>query len=630
MRRRDFPMYLPSHRHRKLSRWTNRLTVLAMFAVMTLICDLRWSNTTVLSTDTSVIDGIFRKQGTYSFRYDSHPLAEHETRTIQELRSTIDGKSKGLQAFLHATNEVIRNKCQLKANVRTQMQNGTVLHVPAEENRYHVPWFIPREHYRLNTVRESRNRVIYSPVRLAAGDGLGHAMASMNFEIRVAHLLGLSFSHREAYYSSLSGSNPDAVDEFFGWANGVERRRSELEKYVCDLSGDSEPDGTLRDLQKCHLCKGLQGRNKFGIEHLADIPEDIVTTCLKIGVLNKEQQNLCDKHKHQFLALNSRPNTLFQVPHINCSARRSSSIFGDTKHYYWHKYWGTSKFLSNAAMNLRRKTIRSREIILSENHLSIAVHVRRGDFIEMESVKRSRAVLADDTYAELINKALIAVSQVESIFRHMPIALHIFSEGKLTSRNVLSTHNITFQDKTYYDINGIARDVNWWFQLVERSARNLDCSSKKQEGDCKLCWQRQQDIDDMKNRLRIYLRISEPTLQSLHEMISADIFIGSVSGMSTHIVWALSRGISLIPSGSPVGSEGLLKSGYRERVCCTVSFDRHNFRFNEAMLLQYWDLYAKANEKSAQRALRERRTAIFQKNARARYFWRYRGHVKPL
>lgn len=485
--------------------------------------------------------------------------------------------------------------------------NGTVQPILDDVNRFHMPWFVPRNNYRLKTRKEARNRIIYSPSSGAAGDGLGHAMASKNFLVRAAHILDLALSHTEEYYSSLTMSDKYAVDKFFGWTDGVEVRRSDLQEHVCippGGPGKQWDDSSANGQHKCNTCTGILPGNKYGIKKLVVIPETVVDDCMKIGILNSAKKAKCEQSLTRFLQKNKEPNTLFSISDHMCNFRRSSNIFGDTKHFYWHKYW--AKHGIWPAQNLaqiHKKKILFRELKLQEHQLTVAVHVRRGDFIEMKQVRARRKVLPDAGYAELINQALIVVNLEGGIFSNMPIAVHIYSEGKVLAKQGPLSHNIEEQDRKYYDSGGTARDSNWWIRLIEATAKRHVRREGKSKERCIFCWRNRQEIDNMMKRLNVSLRISEHTLTSLDEMISADIFIGSVSGMSTNIVWSLTRGVSMLPVGMPVNSEGQVPGGY-EHICCTVSFDTTTFKIRADKLFSYWHEYSEANKDSAARAVK--------------------------
>jgi hypothetical protein len=409
------------------------------------------------------------------------------------------------------------------------LENGTVVKVPPSWSRFNTPWFVPPRTFRLKSLAEARYRVLYSPFRHAMSDGIGHSMAVLNYEIRTAHSLGVACSHRASNYSSLTATDVAAVEDFFGWGAGVAIQRAELQRSVCVPEGGPDagwPSESWPGRFQCNTCAAIRDGNKFGIKGLVQVPSSVSYECV-----NKTRpQAVCRRETAAFVREHDRSHTLFQLPTEVCARPVSDSQFGDTKTYYWHKYWDRHAFPSAKRAASAGAT---RDVQLSEATLSIAVHVRRGDFLD-PAVRKKRLVIPDETYAHLICRAVQVVQDEGGVFSRMPIHVHIFSEGRVVDRASVSTHGVDGQNKQYYDSGGAPRGAAWWASLIGAAARGGALQAA------------------VAARLRVRLRIAEPTLASMHDMVSADVFIGSKSGLSTHAIWAVARGVSMIPRGAPV------------------------------------------------------------------------------
>lgn len=69
---------------------------------------------------------------------------------------------------------------------------------------------------------------------------------------------------------------------------------------------------------------------------------------------------------------------------------------------------------------------------------------------------------------------------------------------------------------------------------------------------------------------------------------AADIFIGSLSGLSTYTVRTLSRAVQVFPGISAAALRGL---------CCSVGARVDTGAFNRELFLAQWDRYRLANER---------------------------------
>lgn len=451
------------------------------------------------------------------------------------------------------------------------LKGGQAYRIPPSWNRFHTPWFHPpRVH--LLTPSQSNHRYLYSSNRIATSDGIGHSMGVINYDFNLALRLNLTYTHRVGEYSSLTVADKSAVERFFAWGDH-EVPRTKLQKDGCAPQSGQWPNDTAADIYRCHVCERPLINGTLGIKHLVDIPPDLVSACRFRG-------SACDKSITQFVHKYNKPRTIFQTPKQTCSPPVTDSNFLLTKSLFYHKYWTRHGHLPWTGHS--RSLHSPRPIRLMQHHLNVAMHVRRGDFLEPQ-IQAKRGITRDATFAKVFVSALSIVDQVGGPFVKMPITLHIYSEGKLKAKQVKSVHSIRMQDQTYYDSHGHPRDADWWKQLILKTPPNPRLTYPTR----------------LHERLTVILHISEDTLRCLHEMISADIFIGSKSGLSNALVWSISRGISLIPNAGTIDNE-IGRKGY---VCCSVPFNNNTGAFLRVLFKQYWRAYVQANENSASRAI---------------------------
>lgn len=205
-----------------------------------------------------------------------------------------------------------------------------------------------------------------------------------------------------------------------------------------------------------------------------------------------------------------------------------------------------------------------------------------------EETKKKRKLTEDKVFAEILRSALSVVHRGKDAFANMPMAVHIYSEGRLLKEKVFSTHDVGVQDKSFYDSDGVRRDGHWWKEMFLRCFRSSTT----------------QKLRETVQRMKVYMHISENTINSLHEMIAADIFIGSASGLSTNLVWSISRGVVLIPHHGTIDNE----RGKKGDICCSVPFENKSGRFSVDLFESYWKAYVAANGESARRSLLDAQT----------------------
>lgn len=410
----------------------------------------------------------------------------------------------------------------------------------------------------MKTAKQSNHRYYYSHMRLLNGDGMGHCMGITSFDMGMALRFNLTYTHRVGDWGSLTRSDPQAVEDFFGWGHN-EVPRTVIQREGCQPRNKTWPDGD--DKLSCYPCGAAAPEKKMKIRHVVEIPSRLGYQC--------QLRDTCQNETADFLARHNQSHTVFQLPFTGCGPQITSSRMVDTRNIFYYKYWerhGTLPWKSRVGRRAKRT------IGLQAEEVSIAVHVRRGDFFHPAAGRKGH-IIHDGVFASVIQTCLHVIQEVGGPFGSLPVAVHIYSEGKSRpGANYL--HDVSEHDNTYYDGYGRARGVGWWEEQIFSKGGRADMRKA---------------IRGFRTRLRTELHISEDTLRSAHEMISADVFVGSLSAMSTTLVWALSRGVVLVPTHGAVGR------AHEGRACCSVPFDRRDGRLSDAMLRRFWTAYSRAN-----------------------------------
>lgn len=434
--------------------------------------------------------------------------------------------------------------------------------VPVLSSRFFKCWYVPRP-IKLLSLAESRNRILYSPLRHLSSDGIGHAFATMNAEVGAALRLNLSYSHRMSHYGSLVKNDIFAIENFFGWNRGHIPRQFIRETF-CKSSFTGHG-------MQCQTCDDVHPNNtkpNLIFARVVDIPGNLTYKRL---LCRGYDIHACLKPVKRFTAIHNKPNTIFQMDPNYCgSAPADSTIDPETKSYFFHRYWnnhGTNTINPLLDMN-REKTYP--KIRYMDNCLTIAVHARRGDFFYV-----NRPMVSIEIFGNVIRQAMEVIKGHGGIFKHMPICIHIYSEGRKVNEKLNTGHDSDYMTKDFFDSDGVIRDTNWIHNKISGEHPS------------------QRDI--FSNGLNITLHVSDNTLLALHEMIRADIFIGSASGLGKHIVSTLSRGGLLIMPDHAI---------IRTLECCTVTFWESSGQITDMKAAkEYWGAYADVHEGNMRRVL---------------------------
>lgn len=404
------------------------------------------------------------------------------------------------------------------------------------------------------SLQESQNRLLYSSTSNIASDGLGHSVAVLNAEIYAALSMNLTYSHRTGEYGSLTDINIDAVETFFGWGRG-EVPREEIQESFCDVSVRAPHGNKLRPCPVCQRLKPRQTQLQTDLQHpsLNGVYfREIVNVPIYLSHARGERPSNNATYK-TFAKKHNRNNTLFQLATEICDQVPTLGDFHATWPWFYWKYWSfhgarksqastpdSTSFLPPLS-SLREKS--GRAVSFDPNRLIIAVHVRRGDVLGIPS----RPLVSSRTFARLIRHIQRMARTCGGKISRLPTSVHIFSEGRLPNgtRNEVIQHDVRKMSREYIDERGVARNVQWWRDLLanveEEDTIPGSNSIPSKTG-------KQTKIEKIPIP-KVVLRVSEDTLSSLHDMASADVFIGSPSGLSNAIVGIIGRGVQLLPPG---------------------------------------------------------------------------------
>lgn len=460
------------------------------------------------------------------------------------------------------------------------MDNET-LNVPSELSRFDVPWLmLPRVY--MKSLEEARGRVLFSTLKVHMSDGIGHAFTVLNAEVTTALTLGLAYTHRVGFYGSLSKYERDLVENLFGWG-ASELPRSFLEREVCLVEEVSHRPNAAQ-VDKCPICASILRNSTLPISSIVEVPESITYGCTSCRASRAAVKDFLKRHTEK--------NTLFQMAPQRCDLSPKAPDFTQSYQYFYWKYWDAHSSLSfppvHREENSKHKLPvpeKRTPVNFNEHELTIAIHARRGDFLD---ARNHRGMVSSHVFASVVREVSRKVRSVQSPFAKMPMAVLVYSEGRRVAGVSGGLHDVQLMDKKYVDSDGSVRDARWLHRLVVPS------KSKAAGGD----YATELEItSEFPAGVRLELRISTSIAESIHEMASADVFIGSMSDMSQYAVRTVSRaGIQLLPTyfGQLGG-------------CCTVRFDPLTGRIYDGDRIdRYWRKYAQSNEGCAVRALRQK------------------------
>lgn len=427
---------------------------------------------------------------------------------------------------------------------------ATFLTLPEDADRFETPWRIPHR-VKLLSVTEARHRILYSPLRTQAGEGLGYYIRTVSAEVGTAMRLGIAYSHRHSKYGSLDAQ---AVDNLFNLSEGHIPRRT-IRENVCSIRLNikaSSPDANSSGSEikgeesseydnKCDRCgsNGFPAKrpNLLGIERIVDLPRNLTYDWSSQDEFGRSGRTKIAKFLSQIK--HRQPYTLFQMPMGDCERRIAAQFVGpDITSYLFHRYWDAhggaihlSRFqlaIPSALNDSQNKYGRKGRPNLgfSTRELHIAIHARRGDFF-----KHNRPRVAVKTYAEVLEDVMEIVHDTGGPYSSMKAVVRVYSEGipllEHSSLSSMSVHNMSRRTSRFQDADG----AEMGYDTVQGLLLG-------------------QEDEDRRRRFphgaRVEMRVSKDTVRSVHEMVAADVFIGSESTLGSVVVQTLSRGALIL------------------------------------------------------------------------------------
>lgn len=353
------------------------------------------------------------------------------------------------------------------------------------------------------SVRQSRNRVFMSSLPVEVGDGLGHRTCLLNFELHLSKMFNLTYSHRNSTYGSLTRENRNAVENLFGWGHAEIPR-----EYLLSL-GCAEKI-SVRD--NCEIpgenvfCRRIRLRRDGGLFDRTVIIPDALAACFLQRGRDVDIERMCTTPVAAFLSSFPEPNTLFQLAPGRCYHHWLYTNFSGSADWFAGKYWRE---------DIDRSILRIPS--LNPKRLHIALHIRRGDFFNYTH----RVLIPDATYTDMALRIKTAVDDMTG--GDVPMTVHVFSEGVSTDGRVKDNHDTRRMQAVYVNEHGVRKKEGYWEEMLNNHVRR-----------------RGKD-------LKVKMHIASNTIQTVHDMLTADFFVGSLSGLSMQVVRYVSRGVVMLP-----------------------------------------------------------------------------------
>lgn len=448
---------------------------------------------------------------------------------------------------------------------------STYVPVPSLANRFETPWRLPHR-VSFYTLQEARHRIVYSALREAGNEGLGHHMRTIAADVGTALRLGAAYSHHKPSHGSLSRGNADAVDRLFNLGTG-HMARNFIRDAVCNVD-----DRVRYNESACPACLSVQLGNVLGITQVITVPRELSYGWTAEDEFSKEGQHKLETFLQE--KTNSKSHTILQMPPGDCE-RHLAVLFVAPKvsAYFFHQYWdahGGMEHMARYGRNIIDFENRRNAVGFNEEELTIVVHARRGDFF-----KYGRPRVSTVVYGKVIRNFMKIVHKVGGPFSKMPVAVHLYSEGKLKEGLTDEYgHDMSRRTEEYEDADGAVLDGEMVRSLIY-------------------------DDKAFPHGLRVQMKISMDTIRTIHEMVSADVFFGSESSLSSVVVQSLTRaGLVLLPTARRKFEAE--RHRWKEKIRNFFDGDS-GVLLEETLSITLWKKFSTLNARSVRRALRTSR-----------------------
>lgn len=444
---------------------------------------------------------------------------------------------------------------------------ATYVPVPERANRYDTPWRLAHR-VAFVTLQEARYRILYSALREVGGEGLGHHMRTVAADVGTALRLGVAYSHHKPSHGSLSRRDSNAVDRLFNLANGHVTRNM-IRDGVCNI------DNKVRlNKSACPVCISVRPGNALGMSQVVTVPRELSYGWTSEDEFSKEGRRKIETFLQN--ESNCKSHSILQMPPGDCE-RHLAVLFVAPKvsAYFFHRYWdahGSVEHSSRFGHNSVNFEGRRPAVNFVESELTFVVHARRGDFF-----KYGRPRVSTLVYGKVIRNFMDIVHKVGGPFANMPVAVHLYSEGKLKNgEKDESGHDMSRRTKEYQDADGAVLDGDMVKSLIYEESV-------------------------FPHGLRLEMKMSMDTIQTIHEMVSADVFIGSESSLSSVVVQSLTRaGIVLLPIARRTFEAE--RHRWKDRIRSYFDSDCGELlEENSALIL--WQKFVRLNGQSARRVM---------------------------
>lgn len=445
---------------------------------------------------------------------------------------------------------------------------STYVPVPVLANRFETPWRIPHR-VRFSTLQEARHRIVYSALRDSGNEGLGHHMRTIAADVGTALRLGAAYSHHRPSHGSLSRGDADAVERLFNLGTG-HMARNFIRDAVCILD-----DRVRYNESACPTCLSVRPGNALGITQVVTVPRELSYGWTGEDEFSKEGQDKVETFLRE--GANSRSHTILQMPPGDCERHLAVLFVGPkVSAYFFHRYWdahGGAEHMALFGRNIIDFGGRRKAVGFNESELTIVVHARRGDFF-----KYGRPRVSTLVYGKVIRNFMNIVHKVGGPFAKMPVAVHMYSEGKLKEGMTDEHgHDMSRRTEEYEDADGAVLDSEMVRSLIY-------------------------DDNAFPHGLRIQMKISMDTIRTVHEMVSADAFFGSESSLSSVVVQSLTRaGVVLLPTARRKFEAE--RHRWKEKIRNFFDGDS-GVLLEEASSMALWKKFTSLNAASVRRALR--------------------------
>lgn len=371
------------------------------------------------------------------------------------------------------------------------------------------------------SIQQSRNRVFVSSFPADFGEGLGHRFCLLNFELLVALALNLTYTHRDSTYLSTTKGHPPSRDPLSPWARGELTRHQVLAQSCASVVHVHDTCAVPMQRTTCARLRPLRQRGRFRRAHVIPLA---VVRCLaqRLPVPGVHLLALCNNHIRAYLDAFPHDDTLFLMPTGGCFRDWLQTDFTLTAQWFAHKYWTHPSDDDNG----------QRPPLSPPQHVHIAIHVDRGD---SSNLTHGLAV-SDTTFVDVAWRAIHAL-RVAVRNARLPVHVHVFSTGR--AKGIHDASGMRLAHLNNHNVPTNDDDTAYWRERFRTHAR----AHARVSSASPFSWSHRGAAVHVK----VHVHAATDSLEVVQRMAVADVFVGSLSALSLHVVRVLSRGVLLLP-----------------------------------------------------------------------------------